>query len=260
VQTLNRPEARNAWTEVMRNEIIEVVDDSQRDPGVRVIVITGSGEGRAFCAGMDLSGMPGGGVMPGDSHPHRVGHSAFARDGGGQASLAVARSLKPVICAINGAAVGIGATFPCACDMRIAAADQKFGFVFGQRGLTMEGCSSFFLPRLVGMTKANDFVLTARIFECGTEADCGLFTEVVPSAEEVLPKAMEIAKHMALNVSPMCAPLSCCRCGCSGSGCGSGSGCCCCCCCCRRCSGCAAPAPAPAPAPVLTLWRFVSGA
>ena len=111
--------------------------------------------------------------------------------------------------------------------MRIAAADQKFGFVFGQRGLTMEGCSSFFLPRLVGMTKANDFVLTARIFECGTEADCGLFTEVVPSAEEVLPKAMEIAKHMALNVSPMCAPLSSC-CGSSGCGCGS------------------APAPAPA--------------
>ena len=199
---LHRPESRNAWTEVMRNEIIEVVDDCQRDPGVRVIVITGHPDGRAFCAGMDLSGMPGGGVMPGDSHPARVGHSAFARDGGGQASLAVARSLKPVICAINGAAVGIGATFPCACDLRIAAADAKYGFVFGQRGLTMEGCSSFFLPRLVGMTKANDFVLTARIFECASEADCGLFTEVVPS-EKVMPRAMEIAKHMASNIAPM---------------------------------------------------------
>jgi enoyl-CoA hydratase/carnithine racemase len=176
--TLNRPEARNAWTEIMRNEIIEVVDDSQRDPGVRVIVITGHPDGRAFCAGMDLSGMPGGSVMPGDSHPGRAGHSAFARDGGGQASLAVARSLKPVICAINGAAVGIGATFPCACDLRIAAAEAKFGFVFGQRGLTMEGCSSFFLPRLVGITKANDFVLTARIFECASEADCGLFVRL----------------------------------------------------------------------------------
>merc|ERR1719401_30544 len=134
--------------------------------------------------------------------PGRRGQVQYGRDGGGQASLAIARSIKPVIAAINGPAVGIGATLTTPMDFRIAAEDAKFGFVFGRRGLTMEGTSSFFLTRLVGLTKANDFVLTARVFTAKEEENCGLFTRVVPR-DQVLPTAMQIAKDMAVNVSPM---------------------------------------------------------
>jgi len=199
---LNRPLQRNAWTEIMRNELVEVIDLAQRDRKVRVIVLTGHPDGGAFCAGMDLNGMPGGAVMPGDLAPGRLGQSQYGRDGGGQASLAIARSIKPVIAAINGPAVGIGATITLPCHFRIAADDAKFGFVFGRRGLTMEGTSSFFLTRLVGLTKANDFVLTARVFKAKEEENCGLFTRVV-SRDQVLTTAMMIAKDMAVNVSPM---------------------------------------------------------
>mmetsp|Transcript_101547 Transcript_101547/g.287734 ORF Transcript_101547/g.287734 Transcript_101547/m.287734 type:complete len:320 (-) Transcript_101547:40-999(-) len=203
---LSRPKQRNAWTEVMRNEIIEAVDTANRDPKVRVLVFTGNPEGNSFCAGMDLNGMPGGGVMPGDVAPGRRGQIQYARDGGGQASLAIARSLKPCIAAINGPAVGIGATLTTPMDFRIAAEDAKMGFVFGKRGLTMEGCSSFFLPRLVGLTKANDFVLTGRVFTVKEEEHCGLFTRVVPR-DRVMPEAMELARSLLL-VSPMSTMLN----------------------------------------------------
>lgn len=198
---LSRPKQRNAWTEIMRNEIIEAVDSAQRDARVRVLVFTGHPDGQAFCAGMDLNGMPGGGVMPGDMAPGRKNQAPFGRDGGGQASLAIVRSLKPCIAAINGAAVGIGATLTTPMDFRIAAEDAKMGFVFGKRGLTMEGTSSFFLPRLVGLTKCNDFVLTGRVFTVRDEANCGLFTKVVPR-DQVLPEAYKLARSL-LQVSPM---------------------------------------------------------
>lgn len=203
---LSRPKQRNAWTEIMRNEIIEIVDTANRDPQVRVMIFTGNPEGGAFCAGMDLNGMPGGSHMPGDMPPGRFGQVQFGRDGGGQASLAIVRSLKPCIAAINGPAVGIGATLTTPMDFRVAAEDAKMGFVFGKRGLCMEGCSSFFLPRLVGLTKANDFVLTGRIFTAKEEENCGLFTRVVPK-EQVLPEAMKIA-HSLLDVSPMSTMLN----------------------------------------------------
>eukprot|EP00930_Biecheleria_cincta_P051422 TRINITY_DN36608_c0_g1_i1.p1 TRINITY_DN36608_c0_g1~~TRINITY_DN36608_c0_g1_i1.p1 ORF type:complete len:179 (+),score=19.83 TRINITY_DN36608_c0_g1_i1:117-653(+) len=141
---LNRPKQRNAWTEIMRNEIIEAVDTANRDPQVRVLIFTGNPDGKAFCAGRDLNGMPGGGVMPGDMAPGRNGQIQYGRDGGGQASLAIVRSLKPCIAAITGPAVGIGATLTLPMDFRVAAENAKMGFVFGKRGLTMEGASSFF--------------------------------------------------------------------------------------------------------------------
>merc|ERR1719401_2266059 len=133
--------------------------------------------------------------------PGRRGQVQFGRDGGGQACLAIVRSLKPCIAAINGHSVGIGATLTTPMDFRIAAEDAKMGFVFGKRGLTMEGTSSFFLPRLVGLTKANDFVLTARVFTVKDEEHCGLFTKVVPR-DQVLPEARKLAKSLLL-VSPM---------------------------------------------------------
>lgn len=197
----NRPKERNAWTEVMRNEMIEAVDRANRDANVRVIIVTGNPEGKAFCAGMDLNGMPGGGIMPGDAAPGRRGLPQYGRDGGGQASLAVVRSLKPVIAAINGPAVGIGATITLPMDFRVVAEDAKMGFVFGARGLTMEGTSSFFLSRLVGLTKANDFVLTARVFTAKDEKDCGLYTRVV-ARDQVMPTALEIARSL-IKVSPI---------------------------------------------------------
>lgn len=144
--------------------------------------------------------------MPGDMAPGRKGQVQFGRDGGGQACLAIVRSLKPCIAAINGPAVGIGATLTTPMDFRIAAEDAKVGFVFGKRGLTMEGTSSFFLPRLVGLTKANDFVLTARVFTAKEEEHCGLFTRVVPR-DQVLPEAMKVA-HSLLQVSPMSTMLN----------------------------------------------------
>merc|ERR1719401_1089330 len=138
--------------------------------------------------------------------PGRRGQVQFGRDGGGQASLAIVRSLKPCIAAINGPAVGIGITLTTPMDFRVAAEDAKIGFVFGKRGFTMEGTSSFFLPRLVGLTKANDFVLTARIFTPKEEEHCGLFTKVVPK-DQVMPEAMKIA-HSLLKVSPMSTMLN----------------------------------------------------
>ena len=178
--TLSRPKARNAWTEKMRNELVDSIDAASRDPSVRVIILTGDPAGKvmtsrtqqhctdarldlrqAFCAGADLSG--GGdkafntnlesSTPSGDIPLGRPVNNSTWRDGGGQAGLALVRCTKPNIAAINGHAVGVGITFPLCADIRVVSEEAKIGFVFTKRGLCMETLSSFYLPRVVGLAK-----------------------------------------------------------------------------------------------------------
>jgi len=200
---LNRPDQMNAFTPVMREELKNVFQQADQDDGVRVVVVTGAG--RAFCAGADLSG--GGDTFnrkDDTGSPVRLGAH---RDGGGQVVLAIQNCRKPVIAAINGPAVGVGLTMTLGMDMRIVAEDAKIGFVFCRRGIVPEACSSWFLPRLVGVAKASELVFTGRVFPAKDEADSGLFNYVLPK-DEVLPKAMELAREIADNTSAMSVTLS----------------------------------------------------
>jgi enoyl-CoA hydratase/carnithine racemase len=152
IVTLNRPEKLNAYDLEMQVLLIEALARADEDDGVRVIIVTGAG--RAFCAGADLSG-------GGDSF--RTEDDNW-RDGGGHIALRIFASKKPVIAAINGPAAGVGLTMTLAMDFRLASEDARFGFVFTRRGLVPEACSSWFLPRLVGISQALDWVLTGRVF------------------------------------------------------------------------------------------------
>lgn len=206
---LSRPKARNAWTEPMRDEIVTALDNCSRDKVVRAVIITGDPEARAFCFGAQLpDAVEGSNVGDmfrqdsiGDVPPGREVTNATWRDGGGIASLAVLRCTKPVIAAINGHAVGVGITFPCVCDMRVAAENAKIGFVFARRGLACESLSSWTLPKLVGVGKANELVLTGRVF-AAKDAPAGLFNYVVP-ADQVLSKAYSLAREIADNTSAL---------------------------------------------------------
>jgi len=201
--TLHRPDKMNAFTHVMREELKQAFGLADQDDGVRAVVVTGAGQ--AFCAGADLSG--GGGTFsysPQGGRPERLGEH---RDGGGQVVMAIQRCRKPVIGAINGAAVGVGVTMTLGMDMRIAAEDAKLGFVFCRRGVVPEACSSWFLPRLVGMAKAAELIYTGRVFRARDEADSGLFNYVLPKAE-VLPRALAMAREIADNTSAMSVTLS----------------------------------------------------
>lgn len=184
----------------------ELLDlQASMDATVRVTILTGDPAGRAFCAGADLS--PSGPSNPnsidGDVPDGRPANQSYWRDGGGIAGLAIMRSTKPVIAAVNGAAVGIGMTLPLACDLSVAAAGAKVGFVFGKRGLTMECLSSYLLERCVGHKAAMELVLTGRVFD-PLDAPKGLFNYVVPP-DEVLPKAIALAEEIC-ETSPMFAP------------------------------------------------------
>ncbi|MCD6305843.1 MAG: crotonase/enoyl-CoA hydratase family protein [Deltaproteobacteria bacterium] len=192
VITLNRAEHLNAFTLTMRKELISLFEQADKDDGVRTVVVTGAG--RAFCAGADLS--RGGSTFD----RSRASSISDHRDGGGQVALAAFKCRKPVIAAINGHAVGIGITMTLAMDMRIASEEAKIGFVFPRRGLVLEACSSWFLPRLVGMGKAAELVFTGRTFRASEEKASGLFNHVLPPGQ-VVPKAMEIAREIADNTS-----------------------------------------------------------
>ena len=199
----HRPDEMNAFTPTMRKELIEIFTEADRDDAVRVVVVTGAG--KAFCAGADLSS--GGSTF---DPSHREGRKISImdhRDGGGQVSLAIFKCRKPVIAAINGHAVGIGITITLPMDLRIVAEDAKIGFVFTRRGVVLEACSSWFLPRIVGISKAAELVYTGRIFRAAEEADSGLFSHVLPQ-DQVLPKAMSIANEIAENSSPVSVALS----------------------------------------------------
>ena len=197
--TLHRPDSMNAFTPVMRDELITLFAEADLDDAVRVVVVTGTG--KAFCAGADLSG---GSSTFDTSEKSTIGNH---RDGGGRVALTIHKCRKPVIGAINGHAVGIGITMTLPMDMRIAAEDAKIGFVFAKRGVVLEACSSWFLPRIVGIAKAAEFAYTGRVFRAVDEAGSGLFNYVVPK-DQVLSKAMEIATEIAANTSAVSVALN----------------------------------------------------
>ena len=196
--TLNRPDRLNAFTSTMRKELIALFADADGTDAVRVVIVTGAG--RAFCAGADLSS--GGSTFDTSGKTSISGH----RDGGEQTALAAFKCRKPVIAAINGHAVGIGITMTLAMDMRIASEDAKIGFVFARRGVVMEACSSWFLPRIVGMGKAAELVYSGRTFLAAEERNSGLFNHVLPH-DQVLSKAREIAREIADNTSAVSVAL-----------------------------------------------------
>jgi enoyl-CoA hydratase/carnithine racemase len=196
--TLFRPDRLNAYTGVMRDELVDVFGAADKDDKVRALVVTGAG--RAFCAGADLG-------EGGATFNHAGVRLADYRDGGGRVTLAIYRCRKPVIAAINGPAVGIGITMTLPMDIRVAAEDAKIGFVFARRGIVPEAASSWFLPRIVGISKATELVYTGRVFRAADEAASGLFNYVLP-AEKVLPRALELAHEIADNTSATSIALS----------------------------------------------------
>jgi enoyl-CoA hydratase/carnithine racemase len=199
--TLNRPDRLNAFTPTMGREVIEAFDASDADDDVRAVIVTGAGRG--FCAGADLGG--GGGTF--DWRDRDGGEAGVPRDGGGRVALRIFDSLKPVIAAINGPAVGVGITMTLPMDVRIAAAGAKIGFVFARRGIVPEACSSWFLPRLVGISQALEWVETGRVFTAEEALAGGLVRSVHP-ADEVLDAARALALEIASETAPVSVALA----------------------------------------------------
>ena len=200
VISLNRPEKLNAFTKTMQDELIKAFDYTDQTDGIKFVVITG--EGRAYCAGADLVDGPNtfnyaeeGNRLSNDDH----------RDGGGLVALRIFRSKKPIIGAINGDAVGVGATMTLPMDIRIASKSARFGFVFSKRGAVPEACSSWFLPRIVGISKALDWCYTGKVFNSQEALQHGLVSEVI-SDDMLIDRALEIGasysgKTSAISVS-----------------------------------------------------------
>jgi enoyl-CoA hydratase/carnithine racemase len=188
--TLDRPDRLNAFTPTMARELIEAFDQADADDAVRAVVVTGAGRG--FCAGADL----GAGGSTFDWREREAGDSGVPRDGGGQVALRIFASLKPVIAAINGPAVGVGITMTLPMDVRIAASGTKIGFVFAQRGIVPEACSSWFLPRIVGISQAMEWVATGRVFS-SEEALAGGLVRSLHEASDVLGAAQALAGEIA---------------------------------------------------------------
>ena len=212
--TLNRPEKLNAFTLKMMNELIAAFDRADSDDEVRAIIVTGAGRG--FCAGADLSA--GGATFDrfalGDRSTPPIGDDGApdlsdeaARDGGGRVSLKIFSCLKPVIAAVNGPAVGVGATMQLPMDIRIASSDARFGFVFTRRGIVPEACSSWFLPRIVGISKALEWTLSGRVFSAD-EALAGRLVSAVYPPAELMPAARALAREIAENAAPVSVALA----------------------------------------------------
>jgi len=199
--TLNRPKKLNAFTHVMRDELIDAFVKADGDDEVRAVIVTGAG--RAYCAGADLSA----GTSTFD-YAKREGLTAQThRDGGGMVSLRVFEMKKPVIAAVNGPAVGIGATMLLPMDVRLASTEARFGFVFARRGIVPEACSSWFLPRVVGIGQALEWTLSGRVFGAEEAKAGGLVSKVVPP-DELLPAALALAREIAENTSPVAVALA----------------------------------------------------
>ncbi|MEO0500353.1 MAG: crotonase/enoyl-CoA hydratase family protein [Pseudomonadota bacterium] len=216
--TLDRPQAMNAFTGRMMQEMVAALDAADADDEVRAIIITGAGD-RAFCAGADLSqGAKTFDYDARDDRPDREGSPVKAdgsidyshdavRDSGGRLTLRIFESVKPVIGAINGAAVGIGVTMQLAMDIRIASETARFGFVFARRGIVPEAASTWFLPRIVGISKALEWCYSGRVFPASEAHDGGLVSEVV-APEELLNRARDIAREIADNTAPVSVALT----------------------------------------------------
>src|SRR3979411_1246588 len=194
--TLNRPERLNAWTPTMARELIEAFDRADADDEVGAIIITGAGRG--FCAGADLAG--GGETF---DWRKRGGGQDQPEDNGGQFTLRVFDSLKPVIAAINGPAGGVGATMTLPMDIRLAAEDARIGFVFARRGIVPEACSSWSLPRVVGISRAMEWVATGRVFSAHEALAGGLVRSLHPQGE-----LLEAARALAAEITENGAPVS----------------------------------------------------
>lgn len=199
--TLNRPEKLNAYTPVMCEELVDAFGRADADDNVRVVIVTGAGRG--FCAGADLS--PDTAILerrqqaPEDDLEIR-------RDLAGRVTLPIYDLKKPVIAAINGPAVGVGITMTLAMDIRLASENARIGFVFARRGLVAEGASTWFLPRIVGMGKAAEWIYTGRVFGAQEALAHGLVNEVLPQ-DALIPRAREIAMEIAQNTSAVCVAL-----------------------------------------------------
>ena len=200
--TLNRPDKLNAFTGRMMHEIIDAFDRTDADDSVKVVIVTGAGKG--FCAGADLSS---GGETFAKGGSDVQTKQGVPRDGGGLVSLRIFNSLKPVIGAINGAAVGVGVTMTLPMDIRLASENAKFGFVFARRGIVPEACSSYFLPRIVGIQQATEWVYTGRVFPAQEARDARLVRSV-HAPEDLMPAAVAIAREIADNTAPVSVALS----------------------------------------------------
>jgi enoyl-CoA hydratase/carnithine racemase len=198
--TLNRPERLNAVNTTVICELVAAFDQADGDDGVRVVIVTGAG--RAFCAGADLGG--GGATFAGG--PGRSERPEDHRDGGGLVTLRIFEMTKPVIGAINGPAVGFGATLTLAMDVRLASSAAKIGFVFARRGVVPEACSTWFLPRLVGIARAAEWAYTGRVFSA-EEAHAGGLVSRVVAPDALLPAARELAREIADNTSAVSVAL-----------------------------------------------------
>lgn len=192
---LNRPERLNAFTLEMRTRIIEVFDECDADDTVRAVVVTG--RGRAFCAGADLAA--GGDTFVLDDDPETGGAPA---DSGGEVALRLFRSTKPVVAAINGPAAGVGVTMSLPADIRIASETAKFGFVFTRRGLVPEACSTWFLPRIVGISTALEWAMGGKMVSASEALERGLVREVVP-VDDVLDRAIAVATDLVSGTAPV---------------------------------------------------------
>jgi enoyl-CoA hydratase/carnithine racemase len=199
--TLNRPEKLNAFTVTMMREMIDAFGRVDADDDVRAVIVTGAGRG--FCAGADLSG--GGETFAhggSDQTEERV-----IRDGGGMVSLRIFECVKPVIAAINGPAVGVGVTMTLPMDIRLASTSAKIGFVFARRGIVPEACSSWFLPRIVGISQALQWCYSGRVFTA-EEALAGGLVRSIHEPDDLLPAARAIAAEIADNTSPVSVALT----------------------------------------------------
>jgi enoyl-CoA hydratase/carnithine racemase len=201
--TLNRPEQLNAFTNTMMRELIDAFDQVDADDDVRVVIVTGAGRG--FCAGADLSG--GGDTFSGGGSDEVSSVKGVPRDGGGLVTLRIFDCTKPVIAAINGPAVGVGVTMTLPMDFRLASENAKIGFVFARRGIVPEACSSWFLPRLVGISQAAEWCYTGRVMTAA-EAKEGRLLRSVHAPDELLPAARAIAAEIAENTSPVSVALT----------------------------------------------------
>ena len=205
--TLNRPDRLNAFTTRMMADLIGAFDATDADDGVKAVIVTGAG--RAFCAGADLAGGGATFDFAGSEDPLRLEArvNGVQRDGGGRVTLRIFESLKPVIAAVNGPAVGIGVTMQLAMDLRLASTDARFGFVFARRGITPEAASSWFLPRLVGVQTALEWCYTGRVFPAQEALDKGLVRSLHAPAD-LLAAARALAREIIDNTAPVSIALT----------------------------------------------------
>jgi enoyl-CoA hydratase/carnithine racemase len=212
--TLNRPEKLNAFTGIMMNEMLDAFDQADADDNVRAVIVTGAG--RAFCAGADLSAGPRTFDASREDRPDRKAaikpdgtvdwSNEGVRDGGGRLTLRIFESLKPVIAAVNGPAVGVGVTMQLAMDVRLASENARFGFVFARRGIVPEACSSWFLPKIVGISQALEWTFTGRVFPAEEALEGGLIKKIY-KPDQLIPAARALAREIADNTSQVSVAL-----------------------------------------------------